>query len=319
MKKSFLILTTILLILGINLGILSACYAKKSEMIFLSNGDGTCVINGFKGDATTVYKAVIPAKSPDGERVIGIKNFNLRFIKSVVLPDTVTYIGDEAFKGCYALSKIILPNGLKSIGNYAFYQNFNLENITLPDSLEYIGYDAFYGCKKLNAVLYDNAFYIGNNLNPYMVLLRAKNDISYLYVHKDTKSITTDAFKECSNLKFNRLDGGLYLGSLNNPYMALYGYEDASFIAVNENTAFILSNAFNGLNKLEKLSLPKCITEIGDCAFLNCYNLKQIEYGGSKSDWQNIIRQETCLSALVKIHYNISSNQKTDEFVSSVF
>lgn len=65
------------------------------------------------------------------------------YLYSVVLPDTVTSIGDGAFSGCSALETVEFNDGLLTIGDSAFYNTSLSGQVTLPDSLETIGIRAF--------------------------------------------------------------------------------------------------------------------------------------------------------------------------------
>ncbi|MGN0185078.1 MAG: leucine-rich repeat domain-containing protein, partial [Aristaeellaceae bacterium] len=69
-------------------------------------------------------------------------------LTSITLPDGLTSIGDYAFYDCDALTSITLPDGLTSIGDYAFYDCDALTSITLPDGLTSIGKYAFAGWYK---------------------------------------------------------------------------------------------------------------------------------------------------------------------------
>ena len=70
----------------------------------------------------------------------------------VIIPNTVNYIGDSAFKDCVGLKKVKIPNSITNIGNNAFYGCNNLEDLIIPDSVIFIGNSAFYGCKSLTSV-----------------------------------------------------------------------------------------------------------------------------------------------------------------------
>ena len=52
---------------------------------------------------------------------------------NVVIPDSVTGIGDLAFEGCTGLTSIVIPDSVTSIGDGAFLGCDNLESIDLPD------------------------------------------------------------------------------------------------------------------------------------------------------------------------------------------
>ena len=74
----------------------------------------------------------------------------------------VTSIGDEVFSGLL-LTSIIIPSGVTSIGNRAFYNCIGLTNITLPSTLTSIGDDAFWGCKDLTSITFNSATTIIND------------------------------------------------------------------------------------------------------------------------------------------------------------
>lgn len=65
--------------------------------------------------------------------------------------DTKT-VNDYAFNGCKNLKKIIIPEGVNSIGNNGFSSCINLTYIFLPDTVEYLGYSVFYNCTNLKNV-----------------------------------------------------------------------------------------------------------------------------------------------------------------------
>lgn len=88
-------------------------------------------------------------------------------LKKVVLPDTITSIGEYAFYNCSELKEISLPSGLLTIGECAFRGCTKLESIVIPESLDTISYRAFYRCDRLryitimnkDVVVEDEAFY----------------------------------------------------------------------------------------------------------------------------------------------------------------
>ena len=69
----------------------------------------------------------------------------------IIIPDSVTEIGTEAFLGC-PFKTIVLPKGLQEIQTLAFYNCSNLEEITIPENVKKIGDSAFISCKKLSKV-----------------------------------------------------------------------------------------------------------------------------------------------------------------------
>jgi hypothetical protein len=87
---------------------------------------------------------------------IGVQAFEGSGLTSVVIPNTITSIGEGAFGLCYQLASVTIPNSVTSIGEEAF-QNCALTSITVPNSVTSIGGDAFGGCTSLTS-----AFFQGN-------------------------------------------------------------------------------------------------------------------------------------------------------------
>ena len=73
-------------------------------------------------------------------------------LTSIVIPESVTEIGDNAFYGCIYLTSVTLPNNITSIGNGVFRGCKALESIVIPESVTNIGMYTFYGCEQLSSV-----------------------------------------------------------------------------------------------------------------------------------------------------------------------
>ena len=82
---------------------------------------------------------------------------------NTLIPDSVTKIGDVAFRGCSTLTSITIPATVTEIGHGAFFGS-GLTSINIPDSVTSIGFDAFGNCKALvTAVIPDSVTKIGTN------------------------------------------------------------------------------------------------------------------------------------------------------------
>ena len=73
-------------------------------------------------------------------------------IQSVVIPEGVTEIGDNAFEDCSSLTSVTIPEGVTRIGDWAFKGCSSLTSVTIPESVTRIGDKAFYGCSSLTSV-----------------------------------------------------------------------------------------------------------------------------------------------------------------------
>lgn len=98
-------------------------------------------------------------------------------IKSVIIPAGVTEIGANAFSNNKALETVTFgsKSKLEIIRKYAFQNCENLTTITIPSSIKNVEKMAFNGCVKIGYNEYDNACYLGNAENPYLVLIQVKD------------------------------------------------------------------------------------------------------------------------------------------------
>lgn len=174
----------------------------------------------------------------------------------IIIPDSVTTIDDCAFWYCKSLSNVTMGNSVTHIGHSAFGDCKNLTNITVPDSIISISDEAFYGCN-LEYNEFDNALYLGNNDNPCVILVKAKNkNITACEINENTKFIRNYAFSGCGNLKK---------------------------ITIPDRVADIGDYAFEECTGLTSITIPDSVTSIGERAFSGCSSLKNVEMGDSVS------------------------------------
>lgn len=102
---------------------------------------------------------------PEGFNAIDEEAFyeNNTVLREIIIPNTVTSIGDYAFKWCKNLIDIVIPSSVIFIGSYAFYGCINLIKLTILEGITYIGDEAFSYCNNLQEVIIpDSVTYIGN-------------------------------------------------------------------------------------------------------------------------------------------------------------
>ena len=78
-------------------------------------------------------------------------------LESVIIPEGVTSIGNNAFSGCQSIRSVVIPKGVTKIGTYAFYNCQNLESVNIPGSVTRIEEGAFYQCQCLESVNIPNS------------------------------------------------------------------------------------------------------------------------------------------------------------------
>ena len=126
--------------------------ATLDKLQFISNGDGTCSVKAL--DSEFGGEVVIPKVSSLGDIVtsMGGYAFSECSLKSIIIPNSVTSIGNCAIGLCFDLERITIPDSVTSIGESAFSACFELTSITIPDSVTSIGSNAFNGCRGLTSI-----------------------------------------------------------------------------------------------------------------------------------------------------------------------
>jgi hypothetical protein len=86
------------------------------------------------------------------------------YIKGIILPNTLTTIGEYAFNSCSALTTVSIPDGVTTIGNFAFVSTA-LTSVTIPGGVTSIGTNAFYNCTALTTVIFATGSNISSTWN----------------------------------------------------------------------------------------------------------------------------------------------------------
>ncbi len=107
---------------------------------------------------------LVPRKAALGDYVIpeGVTNigesstfYGCTGLTSIVIPSSVTSIGDLSFGGCSNLTSVTIPSSVTSIGDFSFGGCTNLMSVTIPSSVTSIGRNVFYGCINLSGIWVD--------------------------------------------------------------------------------------------------------------------------------------------------------------------
>ncbi len=123
----------------------------EGDFEYAANEEGTIEITRYTYTGTTPRDVTIPSEI-EGRPVEGIGTDAFKSVatlKSITIPDSVTYIGDFAFFECTALSEVTLPNSVEKIGEGSFMRCTSLTKIKLSSALTEIGDYAFLDCTAL--------------------------------------------------------------------------------------------------------------------------------------------------------------------------
>lgn len=127
-----------------------AAPAPESDFEY-SVDKGTATITKYKGAGGTVE---IPA-TLGGDPVTGIQMqafIKCTSLKSVSMPESMTWIGDSAFAGCTGLEQVEISPNLTAIGSKSFYSCSDLTSVVVPDKVTSIESLAFFGCLNLESI-----------------------------------------------------------------------------------------------------------------------------------------------------------------------
>ena len=164
-------------------------------------------------------------------------------VKKLVVEDGITSIGNDAFSDCESLASAELAEGITSIGDGAFTGCYDLEKINIPNSVTSIGYDAFDSCWTLPS-------------------LELPSGLSKL----ESSAVSFTAFKELT------VPHGV---KVVDSYLATYN-DNLTTVTLEEGVEEIWHRAFWGCEKLNNITIPRSVKKIEEEAFLECTSLKSV-------------------------------------------
>ena len=276
------------------------CGAKGSNLTWTLDSEGVLTISGsgdmhgygssdapWYGSRSRVKSAVIA----EGVTSIGESAFeNCRSLTSVTIPNSVTSIGGGAFAWCTSLTGIWVTEGNSHYSSDASGVLFSKDKTTLvqypgafaayaiPDSVTSIGAGAFGGCTSLTSVtIPDSVTSIGQHA------FNGCRSLTSVTIPDGVTSIGAYAFSECSSL---------------------------TSVTIPDSVTSIGGIAFGNCKSLTSVTIPDSVTSIGDGAFASCTSLTDVYYAGSEAQWKAISISSTGNNGLLtaNIHYNYVSH-----------
>ena len=262
-------------------------HVPKKIIDSLNNGERFKFLYDYGQTKTLIFDEGIE-KIPDGFA------YRTRRLENVILPSTLTKIGSRAFDMCRDIKHIDLPSSLMDIGDEAF-SNTMFTEITLPENLVNIGDGAFSHCDELTSIVIPEKV---NNIGSKAFSDCAKLVSVKLPTSLDSKG--TQIFRDCPELRTvtnmqiladvdNCFDGcsNLDLSSLEDvrtriPDNTFQNSKELGVYVVSDKITEIGEKAFYN-SSVTKVIIGANVTTIEYGAFMNCTNLKVVDFTRAKN------------------------------------
>ncbi len=207
--------------------------------------------------------------------------------RNVIIPDGVKRLGNGVFWNCIDMISLVIPNSVTSLGGDTFYNCVNLENLTIPNSIEVMGDNPFANCPNLelinnstNFIFENGALY--NKEKSRLIYYSIKNNADIFAIPDGLISIGKHAFYNCTNLKKIIIPKSVAIME-NNPFSNC-----PSISLENHTPNFIFDNGalynkpkttliYYAINNTSKsFVIPDGVKIIGRHSFYNCCHLSSI-------------------------------------------
>ena len=189
-------------------------------------------------------------------------------LERIILPTTITTIGEAAFKGCSSLKVVSnFPTSLETLNNYLFMDCKAMTQFTLSENVKHIGQQVFSGCTNLK----DIQLPAGLKTLGYQSL--AGTAIEQVVLPATITTMADEVFKQCRNLRQATFAEGFVLAL---PKLTFWNCQSLEKVNLQGTMVDILEGAFQGCSKLTAFAIPEGIINLGSKVFKDCSSLATV-------------------------------------------
>ena len=215
---------------------------------------------------------------PVSLRNIGYQAFGQSGIRSISIPDNVTFVKAGTCIGCPNLDSVSLGNGMTYIPNACFEGCTALHSIHLNENIRTLGNTCFRYCTALEDVTIEGGFSTIANSSVFYGCSALKNLSILLDYEPTAKSHNriADIFPLNNLEKLTLLEGSRCLGTLQEHQGELWAATKLKRLVLPHSLEYIGNLALGECTALESIYLPEGVTNIGYGAFYGCTNVQKI-------------------------------------------
>lgn len=254
-----------------------SAYQDEDGYIVLGEGESSAPQGNVSITANGTYDVASYAGAnvevPVGMSETELKNFISRSstFTDIDWPDGLTTIGSYAFASCGYFAPSSLPSGIRVINDYAFYYCSRLALTSLPSGVTGIGQYAFRSCANLALTsLPSGLIGLGNHA------FQLCNSLALTDLPSGITSVGVGVFAGCSSLLTMDLSGVTSIGS-----NSFQNCTSLTTVTLSSELRNIDAYAFSGCSLLVVSTLPDSLTSIGNGAFCNCESIASISCEGT--------------------------------------
>ena len=213
---------------------------------------------------------------PDSVTRIGNGAFNgCYYLKKLEIPDGVTRLGEGVFEGCSSLGSLVIPDSVTSIEDRVFNDCHSLKSLVIPDGVTSIGEDAFASCESLKSLVIP-ASVVNIKGDPFYCWTGKLRCLSPYFIYEDNVLFDRDkstiiSFRDIKATSYTIPDSVTSIGE-----RAFCYCESLTSLVIPDSVASIGDGAFEGCESLKNLVIPDNITSIGKGVFQGCSSLTDI-------------------------------------------